>query len=284
MTTFIEGGDVEFTGTWSSSGSYYAAALEVVCYGQNNYICVTDNVGQIPTIQPTKWNPTRYWSPFVLAVATPGTQSAYVELAALIAAETGTRSSEDQYLQNQIEYLLTTSGSTGLAAEAGTRSQEDQNLQNQITGFTASVITEQGTRSQEDQYLQNQITSLAVPSLSGCLAFLGTVTVPNTGPTAGSNCWYPVPYGGNELLAQGNGQFIVYWAGALTLPGATVGKYLLVLPNWDQSAGNFQGLMLPFGQVNAANTIQIAVVVFSTGANWFNLPANGLPFRVFQSV
>ena len=63
-----------------------------------------------------------------------------------------------QTVSEALDYLLTTSGTAGIAAEAGTRSQEDQNLQNQITGFTASIVTEQGTRSQEDQNLQNQIT------------------------------------------------------------------------------------------------------------------------------
>ena len=65
--------DVVFSGTWSSSGSYYASAMQVANYGQSQYLCITDNVNRNPAIQPTKWQPTRYWSPFVLAVAGSGT-------------------------------------------------------------------------------------------------------------------------------------------------------------------------------------------------------------------
>jgi len=58
--------DVVFLGAWSSTGSYYASAMQVVDYGQGQYIAIVDNVNKVPTAQPTKWAPTRYWSAFVL--------------------------------------------------------------------------------------------------------------------------------------------------------------------------------------------------------------------------
>jgi len=64
--------DVIFTGTWSSTGSYYASAMQVVDFSQGQYIAITDNVNKIPTTQPTKWAPTRYWSSFVI-VSSGGT-------------------------------------------------------------------------------------------------------------------------------------------------------------------------------------------------------------------
>ena len=110
------------------------------------------------------------------AIAVDGTNA--------VITEQGTRSQEDQFLQNQITALSITFGSqTGtlvadfsyqigtltanLATEQGTRSQADQFLQNQI-------ITEQGTRSQEDQYLQNQIGVLQ--SILG-VGFEGTISL-----------------------------------------------------------------------------------------------------------
>ena len=73
---YADDNDVVFTGTWSSSGSYYASAMQVVNYGQSQYFAVTDSVNQNPSIQPTKWRPTRYWSAFVLIIPAAGTASA----------------------------------------------------------------------------------------------------------------------------------------------------------------------------------------------------------------
>jgi len=64
--------DVVFLGAWSSTGSYYASAMQVTDYGQGQYICITDSVNRIPTTPPTKYYPTRYWSPFVI-VSSGGT-------------------------------------------------------------------------------------------------------------------------------------------------------------------------------------------------------------------
>lgn len=75
---YADDNDVVFTGTWSSSGSYYASAMQVVDYGQSQYLAITDNANQNPTIQPTKWKPTRYWSSFVLLVPATGTASGTV--------------------------------------------------------------------------------------------------------------------------------------------------------------------------------------------------------------
>ena len=51
---------------------------------------------------------------------------------------------------NDYRLALGAAGTSAVIIEQGTRSQEDQFLQNQI-------VVEQGTRSQEDQFLQNQI-------------------------------------------------------------------------------------------------------------------------------
>ena len=192
--------DVIFTGTWASTGTYLVSAMQIVDYGNSQYYAIVDSVNKNPTTQPTRWQPIRYWSPFILVsqggggtntdetlqiaisgsntailaygyaraaqssadaamevaiqaygMASTGTHTANTALGIAnealsiavtgtnaVVAEQGTRSSQDQFLQNQI-YV-----------EAGTRSEADQNLLNR-------VYTEQGTRSSADQFLQNQI-------------------------------------------------------------------------------------------------------------------------------
>lgn len=60
----VAANELSWTGTWSSSGSYYAASLDAVLYGNDRYIAVRDNVG----VNPTARLPNRAINPFSLLV------------------------------------------------------------------------------------------------------------------------------------------------------------------------------------------------------------------------
>lgn len=47
----ISANELNWTGTWSSSGSYSAATFATVLYGDTKYIAVTDNLGVNPTVK-----------------------------------------------------------------------------------------------------------------------------------------------------------------------------------------------------------------------------------------
>ena len=132
---------------------------------QNRYVTTEDNrvaLGAVGTQIADE----------ALALASSGTAGANQAFAlavtgtSAVITEQGTRSQEDQFLQNQIT-ALSDSVVVNLGTEAGTRSQEDQFLQNQIT-------VESGTRSQEDQFLQNQVDSILSAINVG---FSGTFTL-----------------------------------------------------------------------------------------------------------
>lgn len=55
---------VNFAGTWSSSGTYSAANLDAVVYGNGTYVAIIDNVGGNPTT-PARRNRPAKWSPLV---------------------------------------------------------------------------------------------------------------------------------------------------------------------------------------------------------------------------
>lgn len=72
---------LNFTGTWSSSGTYSAANKDVVDYGTAKYIAIIDNVGGIPTYVPRRT--ARSWSS--LALIRQGDGSTPIESAGTIA-------------------------------------------------------------------------------------------------------------------------------------------------------------------------------------------------------
>jgi hypothetical protein len=92
------------------------------------------------------------------AIAVDGTNA--------VITEQGTRSQEDQFLQNQITALAVTFGS-----QTGTLVAD---FTYQIGTLNANLVTEQGTRSQEDQFLQNQIS--VIQSILG-VSFQGTLNL-----------------------------------------------------------------------------------------------------------
>ena len=101
--------DVVFAGAWNYNGSYTAAGMLVVDYGQTQYICITDSYQKNPTTQPTKWAPTRYWSPFVLVVAAQGTTPDSVAYEIAVAGS-----------NLAVQAYGTASAAYGLAVQAGT--------------------------------------------------------------------------------------------------------------------------------------------------------------------
>jgi hypothetical protein len=63
-TVMIDQDSVNFTGTWSSTGTYVATDHDSAVYGGANYIAVINNIGGVPTYVPRR-SPAK-WSPLVL--------------------------------------------------------------------------------------------------------------------------------------------------------------------------------------------------------------------------
>lgn len=84
-TTYVDDGDINSTGTWSSTGTYAEATRDVVRYGASQFICIVDNVGAVPTQAPRR-NQTAKWSSLVLLQASTGTNHSANEAYALAAA------------------------------------------------------------------------------------------------------------------------------------------------------------------------------------------------------
>jgi len=49
--------DFNFTGTWTSTGTYFTASRDTVTFGSSIYTCITNNIGVIPTSNKTEWSP-----------------------------------------------------------------------------------------------------------------------------------------------------------------------------------------------------------------------------------
>jgi hypothetical protein len=79
LRTYVDSDDFAFTGTWSSTGTYVADPYQAAQYGSMLYMCVTDNINKNPATVPTRFRPTRYWSPMVTVVGagTTPTDTAY---------------------------------------------------------------------------------------------------------------------------------------------------------------------------------------------------------------
>lgn len=67
--------DVSFVGTWSTTGTFLASLMQVVDYTNGQYIAITDSINKNPQTPPSRYDPVRYWSPFVLVLAGTGTNS-----------------------------------------------------------------------------------------------------------------------------------------------------------------------------------------------------------------
>ena len=72
-TTYVDDGDINSTGTWSSAGTYVAATRDVVSYGAGQFICLIDNVGAVPTQAPRRFQQPK-WSPLVIVRSTPSVE------------------------------------------------------------------------------------------------------------------------------------------------------------------------------------------------------------------
>jgi hypothetical protein len=76
---------LNFTGTWSSAGTYSAANKDVVDYGTTKYIAIIDNVGGIPTYIPRRT--AAKWS--TLALIRQGDGSDPIEVAGTVVVNLG---------------------------------------------------------------------------------------------------------------------------------------------------------------------------------------------------
>jgi hypothetical protein len=57
----IDSDDYNYAGTWSASGTYKAATLDTVAYGNARYITIIDNIGGSPVLVPPR-NISKKWS------------------------------------------------------------------------------------------------------------------------------------------------------------------------------------------------------------------------------
>lgn len=64
MTKMVSDAALNFTGTWSSSGTYSATERDVVVYSSGTFVAIIDNVGGNPTT-PARRNRPAKWSPLV---------------------------------------------------------------------------------------------------------------------------------------------------------------------------------------------------------------------------
>jgi hypothetical protein len=64
-TIMVDDGDINYTGTWSSSGTYSASSKDTVLYGSSRFITLIDNVGAVPTQAPRR-NQSAKWSSLVV--------------------------------------------------------------------------------------------------------------------------------------------------------------------------------------------------------------------------
>jgi hypothetical protein len=135
-TVMVDENNINFTGTWSSTGTYWADDRDAVVYGGANYIAIVDNVGGVPTYIPRRSQ--RNWSSLVLIRAGTTTytaQEAY-ELAEqaiddaaaaqatadLALAQTGTMTSDLAYLALQTAWSGTSGADSAFSiAVAGTQ-------------------------------------------------------------------------------------------------------------------------------------------------------------------
>ena len=98
----IRSDEVNWTGTWSSAGTYLVASYDSLIYGNDRYVAIIDNVGvnptaKLPNRQPNPFSQLVTWQagdepPFAPPVAPPD-----VQYEALVTAWSGTRVAQEAY-------------------------------------------------------------------------------------------------------------------------------------------------------------------------------------------
>lgn len=101
--THVDENDVQFTGTWSSTGSY--GVSKVASYGNTNYVTVSvPIIGQTPPGNAA-------WSPFALIfAANPGTQTNDTAASAFAIAVAGTNAAASAHTVAAAAYALAQHG------------------------------------------------------------------------------------------------------------------------------------------------------------------------------
>lgn len=151
LTQYIDDNDYNYTGTWSSSGTYVASTLDVVTYATALYICIDNNVGDNPRRTPTRTNPTN-WSVLSLLYEyqCDGTTADTVGQAAYALAQSGTNIAWAAYALAQIgtntgSAAYTLAGSaytigTDAYALAGSAATDAANALNTANGAFAIAV------------------------------------------------------------------------------------------------------------------------------------------------
>lgn len=75
-TIMVDDGDINFTGTWSSSGTYFSSSKDTVLYGSSRFITLIDNVGAVPTQTPRRGQSAKWASLVVIRQGSAATATA----------------------------------------------------------------------------------------------------------------------------------------------------------------------------------------------------------------
>lgn len=213
----IDADDYNFAGTWSSLGTYVAATLDVVTYGNGRYIAIIDNVGGNPAYVPPR-NIPKKWSPLVkiregdeppFPAPQPGTFTSdefyILGTNALYAAWAGTAAARDAYNlaaigtnvgTNAIQVAggaLVNANAALILAWAGTNAipLANQALETSWAGTNAVALANQalqlawiGTNASGDQTLAYNALETAWAGTSGANSALGIATTGTAGVSA----------------------------------------------------------------------------------------------------
>lgn len=209
---FVDDGDIHDTGTWASSGTYYASTRDVAQYGAGQFVALIDNTGVVPTTVPRRGQNPK-WSSLVLVQSAAGTETHTADEAyalatvAISTAQSGSNlaaslAGDINQAQNDASAALAAASAVlGVAngafeiAVAGTNTAEDAHdlaltaLQTAWAGTNATQTALQvGLTALQTAWAGTTVAQAAVPLAGGTmtgnlhtpLVVLGTGTVPQS--------------------------------------------------------------------------------------------------------
>lgn len=189
----VDDGDINYTGTWSSTGTYFASTKDTVLYGSTRYIAIVDNVGGVPTYVPRRGQ--AKWSSLV-TISTSGTEAeehtadeAYALAQQALSEAQSAGQTADQAVADADQAFELANGAYTIAV-AGTNAAAS--AQAQAAAASSAAATAQST-AMTAQNTANGASAIAVTALE--TAWSGT---------AGVNQVFPIAVAGTEGAAAAN--------------------------------------------------------------------------------